>query len=189
MSSSALTVDQLHSSSEQLTVIDVRSPGEYAGGHIPGAHNVPLDQLQRALPALRAAADRGALAVVCASGARSQSACDQLAAAGIRAATVVGGTSAWAQSGKPLNRPEGGRAVWAMDRQVRMVAGSLVIAGLLVDLALPGARWFSAAIGGGLVFSALSNTCAMGNLLGRLPYNRPRTAAADLDRTLAALQQ
>ncbi|WP_055587429.1 rhodanese-like domain-containing protein [Peterkaempfera griseoplana] len=185
----SLTTEQLHPRLEQLTVIDVRSPGEYAGGHIPGALNIPLDQLQRALPALRSAADRGELALVCASGARSQNACDQLAAAGIPAATVVGGTSAWAQGGKPLDRPAGGRATWAMDRQVRMAAGSLVIVGMLVDLAVPGARWFSAAIGGGLVFSALTNTCAMGNLLGRLPYNRPKHASADLDATLAALQK
>ncbi|MCD0485945.1 rhodanese-like domain-containing protein [Streptacidiphilus sp. ASG 303] len=184
-----LTTDQLHPRLEELTVIDVRSPGEYAGGHIPGAHNIPLDQLQRALPALRAAADRGGLAVVCASGARSEAACRQLAAAGVPAATLTGGTSAWAADGKPLDRPAGARATWAMDRQVRLAAGSLVLAGLLADLARPGARWFSAAIGGGLVFSAVSNTCAMGNLLGRLPYNRPRTAAADLDETLAALQR
>lgn len=184
-----LTVDQLQPRLEQLTVIDVRSPGEYAGGHIPGALNVPLDQLQRALPALRAAAERGELALVCASGARSATACDQLSAANIPAATLVGGTSAWAQDGKPLNRPAGGRAVWAMDRQVRMAAGSLVLLGMLADLALPGARWFAAAIGGGLVFSALSNTCAMGNMLGKLPYNRPRNAAADLDTTLAALHR
>jgi len=184
----SLTAEQLEPRLGQFTVIDVRSPGEFASGHIPGAHNIPLDQVQRALPELRAAAERGELAVVCASGARSQKACEQLAAAGVTALTVVGGTSAWAQGGRTLNRPAGARAVWAMDRQVRLVAGSLVIAGVLVDLALPGARWFSAAIGGGLLFSALSNTCAMGSLLGKLPFNRPRTGTADLDDILANLR-
>ncbi|MFJ7244302.1 rhodanese-like domain-containing protein [Kitasatospora sp. NPDC098652] len=183
-----LTVEQLRPRLGQLTVIDVRSPGEYAGGHIPGAHNIPLDQLDRAMPALRAAAEHSAIAVVCASGARSQSACEKLAATGITAHTLVGGTSAWAQSGHPLNRPEGARAVWAMDRQVRFAAGSLVVLGVLADLALPGARWFSAAVGAGLAFAAITNTCAMGAMLGKLPYNRPRTGTPDLDTTLATLR-
>lgn len=184
-----VTVEQLQPRLEQLTIIDVRSPGEYASGHIPGAHNIPLDQLDRALPALRAAAEHGELVVVCASGNRSQSACEQLTAAGITALTLTGGTSAWTQGGHPLNRPAGARAVWAMDRQVRLTAGSLVLLGLLADIALPGARWFSAAIGAGLVYSALSNTCAMGNLLGKLPYNRPRPGTPSLEDTLTALHR
>lgn len=189
MSTTSLTVQELQPRLEQLTVVDVRSPGEYASGHIPGAHNIPLDQLQQALPALRQAVRRGGIAVVCASGARSQNACNQLAAAGIAAATLVGGTSAWAQDGKPLNRPAGARAVWAMDRQVRLAAGALVLIGLAVDLALPGLRWLSAGVGAGLVFSALTNTCAMGRMLGKLPFNRPLPGTPDLATTLAALQR
>ncbi|WP_345709561.1 rhodanese-like domain-containing protein [Kitasatospora paranensis] len=183
-----MTIDELHPRLGRLTVVDVRSPGEYAAGHIPGAHNVPLDLLHLAVPALRAAAGRGAVTVVCASGNRSATACDRLAAAGVAAAMLVGGTAAWAAEGHPLDRPTGARGTWAMDRQVRLAAGSLVLAGLLADRVLPGARWLSAAVGGGLAFSAVSNTCAMGNLLGRLPHNRPRSTAADLRGTLAALQ-
>jgi rhodanese-related sulfurtransferase len=180
-----MTVEQLHPRLEKLLIIDVRSPGEYAGGHIPGAHNVPLDQLRQALPVLRAAADRGEIAVVCASGARSASACEKLSAAGIPAATLIGGTNAWTAAGHPLDRPSGAQTIWPMDRQVRLAAGSLVVLGLVADLILPGARWFSAAIGAGLVFSAASNTCGMAAALGRLPYNRPRNGTADLAHTLA----
>jgi rhodanese-related sulfurtransferase len=183
-----LTVEQLHPQLTQLTVIDVRSSAEYAAGHIPGAHNIPLDRLDDALPALRDAAERGELAVVCASGNRSQGACEQLAAAGITALTVVGGTSAWAGAGHPLDRVPGARSVWAMDRQVRLVAGSLVIAGVVADRFLPRARWVSAAVGAGLAYSAISNTCAMAALLGKLPHNRPQAVASDLDTTLAALR-
>ncbi|MEV5753913.1 rhodanese-like domain-containing protein [Actinoallomurus sp. NPDC052308] len=185
---STMTPQQLHSRLGDLTVIDVRSPGEYAGGHIAGAHNIPLDQLQPALSVLRAAAERGGLALVCASGARSQTACDRLAAAGIPAVTLVGGTSAWAQDGRPLDRQPDGRTVWAMDRQVRLAAGSLVVLGLIVDLFVPGARWISAAVGAGLVFSALTNTCGMAALLARLPHNRRANAAFDLQATLNALR-
>ncbi|MGW4897352.1 YgaP family membrane protein, partial [Kitasatospora sp. NPDC004240] len=97
-------------------------------------------------------------------------------------------TSAWTAAGHGVDRPADApaRAPWAMDRQVRLAAGGLVLAGLLVDLVLPGARWFSAAVGAGLVYSALSNTCAMGAVLGRLPHNRPRRPY-DLDATLTTL--
>ncbi|MER7847077.1 rhodanese-like domain-containing protein [Kitasatospora sp. NPDC096077] len=197
----SLTVEQLKSRLGRLTLIDVRSPGEYAGGHIPGALNIPLDRLDRALPALRAAADadsdtasdagasagKNELAVVCAAGPRSLSACRQLADAGVTALVVTGGTDAWAEAGHPVDRIAGARPVWAMDRQVRLTAGSIVLLGLLVDPALPGARWVSAAIGAGLLFSALTDSCAMGALLGRLPYNRPRPGTPTLDDTLAAL--
>ncbi|WP_316528561.1 rhodanese-like domain-containing protein [Kitasatospora brasiliensis] len=183
-----LTVEQFQPRLGQLTLIDVRSPGEYAAGHIPGALNIPLDQLDRALPALREAAAQNEIAVVCAAGPRAENACRQLADAGIPTLTLTGGTNAWAGAGRPLNQVTGARKVWALDRQVRLVAGSLVIAGVLVDLALPGARWFSAAVGGGLAFSALSNTCAMGSMLSKLPFNRPRPGTPGLEQTLANLK-
>ncbi|WP_395297773.1 rhodanese-like domain-containing protein [Kitasatospora hibisci] len=188
--STALTPEQAHPRLSTLTVVDVRTPGEYAAGHVPGALNVPLDQLARALPALREAAGRGGLLVVCASGARSGRACTELAAAGIPAATLVGGTSAWAATGHAVHRPEDAPAEtpWPMDRQVRFTAGGLVLAGLLVDPVLPGTRWFSAAVGAGLLYSAATNSCAMGAMLSRLPYNRPRPGHRhDLAATLAAL--
>jgi rhodanese-related sulfurtransferase len=71
----ALTADQARTRLHELTVIDVRTPGEYASGHLPGAHDIPLDHLDTALPALKTAADRGDLLIVCASGARSAQAC------------------------------------------------------------------------------------------------------------------
>ncbi|MFJ6617683.1 rhodanese-like domain-containing protein [Kitasatospora sp. NPDC091335] len=184
-----LTVEQFQPRLGQLTIIDVRSPGEYAAGHIPGALNVPLNQLDRALPALREAAGHNEIAVVCAAGPRAANACGRLAEAGIPTLTLAGGTNAWASAGRPLDQVAGARRTWAMDRQVRMVAGSLVLAGLLVDLALPGARWVSAAVGAGLAFSALTNTCAMGSVLSKLPFNRPRPGAPGLDETLATLKR
>ncbi|MFJ1929286.1 MULTISPECIES: rhodanese-like domain-containing protein [unclassified Streptomyces] len=171
----------------QYAVIDVRTPGEYASGHLPGAHNIPLDRIPAALPALRAAAARGELLMVCASGGRSATACGELAAAGIAAATLTGGTTAWAEEGHALDRPAGTSGAWAMERQVRLAAGSLVVLGLAVGTRYRPARALSAAVGGGLVFSALTNTCGMAAVLARLPHNRPRRT--DLDATLAALGQ
>jgi hypothetical protein len=76
-----------------------------------------------------------------------------------------------------------------MDRQVRMVAGSTILAGLAAGLAWPEARWLSAAMAAGLFYSAVSNTCAMANLLGKLPYNRRIAAGYDLGAVLSALQK
>ncbi|MET7290495.1 rhodanese-like domain-containing protein [Streptomyces sp. NPDC005573] len=180
-----LTADQAHARLHELTVVDVRTPGEYASGHLPGAHNIPLDQLDRALDALRTAAGRGDLLVVCASGARSATACERLAAHGIGAATLSGGTGAWTRLGHATDRSTGTRAPWAMERQVRLAAGSLVLTGLLAGRRWSAARWGSAGVAGGLVFSALTDTCGMARILAKLPHNRPATG--DLDTTLAAL--
>jgi rhodanese-related sulfurtransferase len=196
--SAPLTVDEFAPRRGSATVIDVRTPGEYGSGHIPGAFNIPLDRLDDALPALRTAAAnadadadadaKGGLVVVCASGTRSGVARDRLADAGIAAASLDGGTEAWARGGHALDRPAGARAVWPMERQVRLVAGSLVVLGILLDLAIPGARILSFLIGGGLVFSALSNTCGMAAVLSKLPYNRRRPDdAGGLDATLRRL--
>lgn len=179
------TRDRLH----ELIVIDVRTPGEYAAGHLAGSLNIPLNRIQRALVDIRHAADRGDVLIVCASGARSENACRILAENNITTATLSGGTSAWAAEGHDLHRAQGGpRATWGMERQVRLTAGTLVLLGLFLGLLVhPVFQLLSAGIAAGLVFSALTNTCGMAAMLAKLPHNR--TGAADLDATLAALRR
>ncbi|MEU3414542.1 rhodanese-like domain-containing protein [Streptomyces sp. NPDC006658] len=183
-----LDARQARSRLHELTVIDVRTPGEYAGGHLPGAFNIPLDRLDRALPDIRTAAESGEILVICASGARSANACRILAAHGITSATLLGGTGAWAAQGHDLHRPAGApKTTWGMERQVRLTAGGLVLLGLLLALTVhPAFGLLSAAIAAGLVFSALTDTCGMAAVLARLPHNRPRRA--DLDATLLGLR-
>ncbi|MER6257054.1 rhodanese-like domain-containing protein [Streptomyces sp. NPDC001584] len=170
-----LDVSQALPRLSELTVVDVRTPGEFASGHLPDAVNVPLDRLARSLPELRRAAESRPLLVVCASGARSTSAAGTLTSHGIPASSLKGGTQAWTAEGHVLQYPDGSRkrAVWAMERQVRFAAGVSVLLGLTLGLLLhPALALLSAAIGGGLVFSALTNTCGMAVVLGRLPFNR-----------------
>ncbi|MFF7749734.1 rhodanese-like domain-containing protein [Streptomyces sp. NPDC007971] len=184
-----LRTDQVRTRLTELTVIDVRTPGEYASGHLPGALNIPLDRIRHALPELRHAAGRGDVVFVCASGARAENAGRLLAEQGVRTATLAGGTGAWAAAGHDLERPAtcDTRAGWSMERQVRFTAGALVLAGIALGLLVhPAFQILSAGIAGGLVFSALTDTCGMAAVLGRLPHNRPR--AADLDAVFAALR-
>ncbi|MGW0760510.1 rhodanese-like domain-containing protein [Streptomyces sp. NPDC002814] len=184
-----LDTDEAHARLHELTVIDVRTPGEYAAGHLPGALNIPLDRIPRTLPDLRNAAERFDLLLVCASGARSENARTVLAEQGISAASLAGGTDAWAAAGQDVDRPATGapRAAWSMERQVRLTAGSIVLLGLLLALLVhPAFQLLSAGIAGGLVFSALTNTCGMAVILSKLPHNRPRET--DLAATIAALR-
>ncbi|GHH00249.1 rhodanese-like domain-containing protein [Streptomyces lanatus] len=183
----ALDIDGARTRLPALTVIDVRTPGEYAAGHLPGALNIPLDRLGRALPTL-AERPGGELLIVCASGARSENACKLLTEHGIPAMTLTGGTQGWAERGHELHRPASApRSTWSMERQVRFTAGSIVLVGLGLGLLHPAWQLLSAGIAGGLVFSALTNTCGMAAILSKLPHNRPRPA--DLDATLAALAE
>ncbi|MER0241093.1 rhodanese-like domain-containing protein [Streptomyces sp. HSW2009] len=187
MTVTALTPHQAAARFGECTVIDVRTPGEYAAGHLPGAHNIPLDRLGDAAAARTEAPRRTPLLLVCASGARSAKGCDQLANHGIEASTLEGGTHAWASIGYEIERPESARATWPMDRQVRLVAGTLVLIGFVAGLAWSPAHWLSGAIGAGLLFSGVTNTCGMATLLAKLPHNRAPKSAVTFDETLRRL--
>jgi rhodanese-related sulfurtransferase len=166
---------RLMDSGQAPRLIDVRTPGEFETAHIPGSVNVPLDLLREHRERLRAHLDgprREQVVLVCRSGQRAAQAAAALSGAGQAA-------------GAPLRT---GRARWELERQVRLVAGSLVLTSILASTLFPPAKWLAAAIGGGLTFAALSNTCAMGMLLARLPYNRgPRRPG--LEAVLGQLAQ
>ncbi len=156
-------------------LLDVRSPAEFESARLPGSVNVPLDQLKRQ----RAAADElpapdREVVVVCASGGRARDAAAVLADAGVGGVRVLdGGLSSWREQGGEV---EQGRRSWEIERQVRLVAGGIVLTGILASTVAPRAKWVAGGIGGGLTFSALSNTCAMGNALARMPWNRRGSA-------------
>ena len=151
-------------------VLDVRTPGEFETEHIAGSYNVPLDLLQEHADEVAARLD-GTAVLVCQSGSRAGTAQDRLAQAGFTSARVLqGGISAYAEAGGEVVR-SGNR--WSMDRQVRMVAGSLVLASVVGgQLVSPKLRAVAAGVGGGLAYSALSNTCAMANVLSKMPWNQ-----------------
>ena len=79
-------------------IIDVREPEEFAGGHLPGAVNIPLADLTL-IPELNASP----LVVVCASGGRSARAAMLLESAGhLEVANLLGCTFGWMQENRPV---------------------------------------------------------------------------------------
>jgi rhodanese-related sulfurtransferase len=155
---------------EGARIIDVRTTGEFESVHIPGSYNVPLDLLSEHRRELTESVDDHVV-LVCASGNRAKQAEDALREEGLDSVTVLeGGITSWQQRGLDVIR---GPEKWSLERQVRLVAGSLVAIGALGGLLL----WkpltlLSLFVGGGLTFAAITNTCGMAMLLSKLPYNR-----------------
>jgi rhodanese-related sulfurtransferase len=156
-------------------VIDVRTPAEFAAVHIPGSYNVPLDLLREHRDEIIKHLDEDVV-LVCRSGQRAAHAEQTLSKAGLGNVRILeGGIIAWEAKGFAVNR---GAQRWDLERQVRLVAGSIVLSTILGSIAVPKLKWVAAAIGGGLTVASLTNTCAMGMALSRLPYNRGATCDA-----------
>lgn len=151
------------------TLIDVRTPAEYETAHIAGSINIPLPLVQQHATDL-AGELAGPVVLVCQAGGRARTAHAALADAGAqRLAVLDGGVAAHTAAGQPVRR---GRPRWALERQVRLVAGALVAGSILASLRFPKARFLAGGIGAGLTTAALTDTCAMGAALSKLPYNR-----------------
>lgn len=98
--SNETSVDELAAAhGSRAVTVDVREPDEYAGGHVPGARNIPLGRLDHEVPELAREAQQGTVYVICASGNRSRSGAGLLSRAGIDARSVAGGTAAWSRAG------------------------------------------------------------------------------------------
>ncbi|GGG34113.1 membrane protein [Caldovatus sediminis] len=162
---------------EGATLVDVREPDEHARQRIPGARNLPLSQLEEA----ELAVHQGRPVLFhCRSGARTEGNAERLAAKagpGCQAYIVEGGLEAWRQAGLPV--AEDRRQPIEVIRQVQIVAGSMVLLGVLLGaLVSPWLYGLSAFVGAGLVFAGVTGTCGMASLLRRMPWNRPRPATA-----------
>lgn len=166
-----------------IRLLDVRTPGEYETAHIRGSYNVPLDQLGEHRGEIRSAVAEPVI-LVCQSGQRAVKAESALAAAGMPNLHVLdGGMNAWLADGRPVVR--GARRI-SLERQVRIGAGALVAIGSLLALTIDTAfALIPAFVGSGLIFAGVSDICAMGMLLAKLPYNRPATC--DVGAMVSAL--
>lgn len=164
-------------------ILDVRTPAEFESVHIAGSYNVPLDLLREHRKELVGRIDADVV-LVCGSGVRAGQAEQALAQAGLPGVRVLdGGMAGWERSGGPVNR---GRQTWGLERQVRLVAGSIVAGSIATSTVKPRFKWVAAAVGVGLSVAALTDTCAMGIALSKMPWNRTSNAP-DIGSVLKAL--
>ncbi len=174
---------ELRTGGKKIDLIDVRTPVEFREVHVEDARNVPLDQLDPAalMPTRNVSAD-GPLYVICRTGSRGRQACEKFVRAGFpNVVNVEGGTAACVDAGLPVVR---GKKAVSLERQVRIAAGSLVLLGSALGwLVHPAFFGLPAFVGGGLVFAGLTDTCGMGMVLARMPWNQcPRDSISSCAR-------
>jgi rhodanese-related sulfurtransferase len=153
-------------------LLDVRTPGEYAAAHVPGATLVPLDQLDAAAFLRQRGADDKPIYVLCQSGGRARRAIEQFQRAGFdRCVLVEGGTQAWMDAGLPVDRSES--TVLPLMRQVQITIGFVSAVGAALALAVN--PWFAIiplVAGGGLLYAGLTGCCGLALVLAKMPWNR-----------------
>src|SRR5512135_1050077 len=170
-------LDELCRRGQPVELIDVRTPAEYREVHAEFARSVPLDSLDpRAVMEARNGPGHEPLYTICRSGSRGRQACEKFLASGYaNLVNVEGGTVAWEQAGLPVKR---GKKTISLERQVRIAAGSLVLLGVGLGLLHPGFLGLAAFVGAGLVFAGVTDTCGMGMLLARMPWNQVKEETA-----------
>jgi len=155
--------------SNDYTVIDVRTPKEFQAAHVVGAESIPLDQLD----AVQFCGKYGTgfpVYILCQSGKRAQIAAERLIEAGHQNVTVIeGGTNAAIDAHVEV---EYGQGALSIERQVRIAAGLLVVIGTILGLAVhSGFLAIPVITGAGLIFAGVTNSCGMGMLLSKCPWN------------------
>jgi rhodanese-related sulfurtransferase len=159
-------------------VLDVRTPAEFREVHIPGSTNIPLGDLPRRAAEVAERAQSRPIALVCRTGRRAESACAELARQGLADLQVLeGGIVSWLDGGLPVTR--GAKAI-SIERQVRIVAGFLVLLGVVLGfLVHPSFYVLAGFIGAGLLVAGITDTCGMALVLAKMPWNRASAAAAE----------
>ncbi len=173
---------KLSTKDKKIDLIDVRTPVEFREVHVEVARNVPLDQLDpAAVMKARNGSANEPLYLICRSGSRGQQACEKFVKAGFsNVINIEGGTLACVEAGLPVVR---GKKAISLERQVRIAAGLLVVTGsalgYFVDLYWIGLAAF---VGAGLTFAGITDTCGMGMLLARMPWNQvPKASTTGTD--------
>ena len=170
----SINVMQLAEQQKQtdVEIIDVRMPTEFREVHAAGAKNYPLDRLDppSIVRSLNGRSD-APIYLICKSGNRSGKAMQKFLSAGIdNVVDVEGGTTAWVEAGLPVVR---GKKAISLERQVRILAGFLALLGAVLGFFVhPNFIGLSAFIGAGLMFAGITDTCGMGMMLSKMPWNR-----------------
>jgi rhodanese-related sulfurtransferase len=166
--SPTVTVSELQNHPSPALLVDVRSATEFASGHIPSAINIPLDQIEARLDDL---GRNFPIILICQSGTRARIAAGLLEPCHREIAVLDGGTKAWIDAGFPAVASVKTR--WSLERQVRLGSGFFVLTGAMLALTVD-PRWIFLCgfVGLGLTFAGLTDICAMGIVLEKMPWNK-----------------
>jgi rhodanese-related sulfurtransferase len=150
-------------------LVDIREADEYARSHVPGAVSRPLSSFEAAHLRIEPGSD---VIFTCRTGMRTGANCDRLAAAVDGEAFVLeGGLDNWSKAGLPTSVDR--TAPLEMTRQVHIVAGMLVVTGVVLGFAIhPAFFALSGFVGAGLTFAGATGFCGMARLLALAPWNR-----------------
>ncbi|MBK7394236.1 MAG: rhodanese-like domain-containing protein [Chloracidobacterium sp.] len=162
-------INELLDGGGECQVIDVREFSEFNSERIADAQLMPLSNFEKHADEID---HTKPVYLMCRSGNRATNAAEKLAAKGFTDIHVVqGGMVAWAGADLPVVKGES--KVWSLERQVRFTAGLFVLTGVLLSLFVsPYLLLLSAFVGAGLMFSALTDTCGMGMILAKMPWNK-----------------
>ena len=165
-----------------LELIDVRTPAEYQGVHVPGARLHPLDGLDCAAVIGSRKSANAPLYILCHSGARARKAAERIAAAGCEDCVVVeGGTQAWIDAGFQVNR--GASKVLPLAQQLQVAIGGIVLSGVLLGHFVDhNFIWLAGFAGAGLTMAGLTGFCPLRMLLAKMPWNqgKPNSASCSI---------
>ncbi len=153
----------------EVQLVDVRTASEFAARHVPGAINIPMEEIEGRLEDL---SPECPIVLICQSGGRARITAGLLKPWRPDVTVLDGGTDAWASAGFPVVSKAATR--WGLERQVRLAAGLLVATGAVLALTV-NPYWVGLCgfVGLGLTFAGLTNICGMASLLSRMPWNRP----------------
>ncbi|MGB2750570.1 MAG: rhodanese-like domain-containing protein [Pyrinomonadaceae bacterium] len=162
-------INELLDGGGECQVIDVREFSEFNSERIADAQLMPLSNFEKHADEID---HTKPVYLMCRSGNRAKNAAEKLAAKGFTDIHVVeGGMVAWAGANLPVVKGES--KVWSLERQVRFAAGLFVLSGVLLSLFVsPYLLLLTAFVGAGLMFSALTDTCGMGMVLAKMPWNK-----------------
>jgi len=150
--------------------VDVRSPSEYASGHIPSAVSVPLEEIEARQGDLNA---EQPVVLICKSGTRACIAEGYLRESGRNISVLRGGTDGWVRAGLPL--VVNAKTRLSLERQVRFAAGILLLSAVVLSVTIYAPMIYLAGlVGAGLTFAGATDYCPMGILLGKMRWNRAR---------------
>lgn len=171
----------LREQQRDTVLLDVRSRLEFEGNWIDGATNLPLEELDARLDEIP---EQREVVVVCRTGVRATIAAEALARSGRRARVLEGGMQAWRRARLPMRE---GRRRLPVDRQVQLIAGSMILTGVaLGTLVNPWFLGIAAFFGAGLTFAGATGTCGLAHVLFKLPWNRPLAMPAEGGAVCAA---